>query len=133
MEGWFADINDSITVLNSGKINIPFVRGVKVYGDVILDRQQIAVADKDKIFDMSRIKITASGGKVYNTLTDIDGHFEFYLPNGEYLLTMDETILGETYKLSKNNIPITLKTSQDGVYMSFYIVEKRRKVKFKTF
>ena len=133
MEGWFADISDSITILNSGQINVPFVRGVKVYGDVILDRQKIAVADKDKIFDMSRIKITAVGGKTYNTLTDIDGHFEFYLPNGEYTLTMDETILGETYKLSKNNIPLTLKTSQDGVYMSFYIVEKRRKVKFKTF
>ena len=133
MEGWFADINDSITILNSGQINIPFVRGVKVYGDVILDRQKIAIADKDKVFDLSRIKVTATGGKTYNTLTDIDGHFEFYLPNGEYTLTMDESILGDVYKLSRNNIPITLKTSQDGVYMSFYIVEKRRKVKFKTF
>ena len=133
MEGWFADVSDSITVLNSGLINIPFTRGVKVYGDVILDRQKIAIADKNKIFDMSRIKITANGEKVYNTLTDIDGHFEFYLPNGNYILTMDENILGETYKLSKNNIPITLKASQDGVYMSFYIVEKRRKVQFKTF
>jgi hypothetical protein len=133
MEGWFADINDSILIMNSGTINIPFVRGVKVYGDVILDRQKIAIADKDKLFDMSRIKITATGGKVYHTLTDIDGHFEFYLPNGEYTLTMDETILGDTYKLSRNNIPLTLKASQDGVYMSFYIVEKRRKVEFKTF
>lgn len=133
MEGWFPDISDSITILNNGQIYIPFVRGVKVYGDVILDRQKIAIADKDKVFDMSRIKVTAVGSKSYNTLTDIDGHFEFYLPNGEYTLTMDESILGDVYKLSKNNIPLTLKTSQDGVYMSFYIVEKRRKVKFKTF
>lgn len=133
MEGWFPDMADSITILNSGQILIPFMRGVKVYGDVILDRQKIAVADQDKVFDMSRIKITASGGRVYNTLTDIDGHFEFYLPNGEYTLTMDETILGDVYKLSKNNIPLSLKSTQDGVYMSFYIVEKRRKVQFKTF
>lgn len=133
MEGWFPEIADSITILNSGQILIPFMRGVKVYGDVILDRQKIAIADADKVFDMSRIKITASGGRTYNTLTDIDGHFEFYLPNGEYTLTMDETILGDVYKLSKNNIPLSLKSSQDGVYMSFYIVEKRRKVKFKTF
>ncbi len=133
MEGWFPEIADSITILNSGQILIPFMRGVKVYGDVILDRQKIAIADADKVFDMSRIKITASGGRTYNTLTDIDGHFEFYLPNGEYTLTMDESILGDTYKLSKNNIPLTLKSSQDGVYMSFYIVEKRRKVQFKTF
>ena len=133
MEGWFPEIADSITILNSGQILIPFMRGVKVYGDVILDRQKIAIADADKVFDMSRIKITASGGRTYNTLTDIDGHFEFYLPNGEYTLTMDESILGDTYKLSKNNIPLTLKSSQDGVYMCFYIVEKRRKVQFKTF
>jgi hypothetical protein len=133
MEGWFPDLEDSITIMNNGLINIPFVRGVKVYGDVILDRQKIAITDKDKVFDMSRIKVTAIGSKTYNTLTDIDGHFEFYLPNGEYTLTMDESILGDVYKLSKNNIPITLKTSQDGIYMSFYIVEKRRKVNFKTF
>ena len=133
MEGWFSNLDDSITVMNTGTIYVPFVRGVKVYGDVILDRQKIAIADKDKVFDMSRIKITAVGGKTYNTLTDIDGHFEFYLPNGEYTLTMDETILGDTYKLSRNNIPLSLKVSQDGVYMSFYIVEKRRKIKFKTF
>ena len=133
MEGWFPDMADSITILNSGQIYVPFMRGVKVYGDVILDRQKIAIADKDKVFDMSRIKVTATGSRTYNTLTDIDGHFEFYLPNGEYTLTMDETILGDTYKLSKNNIPLSLKSSQDGVYMSFYIVEKRRKVQFKTF
>jgi len=133
MEGWFPELEDSITILNSGQILIPFMRGVKVYGDVILDRQKIAIADKDKTFDMSRIKISATGGRTYNTLTDIDGHFEFYLPNGAYTLTMDESILGDTYKLSKNNIPLTLKSTQDGMYMSFYIVEKRRKVQFKTF
>jgi hypothetical protein len=133
MEGWFANVEDSVAVMNSGTIYVPYVRGVKVYGDVTLDRQKIAITNKDKIFDMSRIKITAVGGKTYSTLTDIDGHFEFYLPNGEYTLTMDESILGDTYKLSRNNIPLTLTTTQDGVYMSFYIVEKRRKVKFKSF
>lgn len=133
IEGWFANIDDSITVQNSGLVYVPFVRGVKVYGDVNLDRQEIAIADKDKVFDMSRIKVSAVGEKTYNTLTDIDGHFEFYLPNGNYTITMDEGILDGTYKLSRNNIPLELKSTQDGVYVSFYIVEKRRKVKFKSF
>jgi hypothetical protein len=135
MEGWFANLPDSISILNTGKLYIPFVRGVKVYGDVILDRQKIAIADKDKIFDLSRIKIVASNtdGKVFTTLTDIDGHFEFFLPNGDYTLTMDESILGTKYKISRNNIPLTLEATQDALYMSFYIVEKRRKVKVKSF
>jgi hypothetical protein len=77
--------------------------------------------------------VTATNGKTYNTLTDINGRYEFYMPNGDYVITMDEGILGAKYKLTRNNIPITLKSSQDGVYVSFYIVENRKKVVIKEF
>lgn len=133
LNGWFPNTNDSIMVEKDGIEYIPFVRGVKVYGDVIVDRQKIAVAD-NKPLDLSRIKITASkGNKVYNTLTNKKGRFEFYLPFGSYIVTMDEGILNNRFRISRNNIPLELKNSQDGVYASFYIVEKRRKVIFKDF
>jgi len=132
--GWFPNIDDSIQVLSNTIYYVPFVRGVKVYGDIVLERQKIAIADKDKKFDLSRIKVTAtSNERTYHTLTDIDGKYEFYVPNGEYTITMDQTILGSKYKLSRNNIPVTLKSSQDGVYVSFYIVEKKKKVIIKEF
>ena len=55
------------------------------------------------------------------------------MPNGDYIITMDESILGNKYKLSRNNIPVTLKSTQDGVYVSFYIVENKKKVIIKEF
>ena len=133
LKGWFPNTDDSILVFNNSTVYIPFARGIKVYGDVVLDRQKIAVADTSKPFDLSRIKITASNGKVFNTLTDINGRFEFYMPNGDYTITMDENILGNRYKLSRNNIPLQLKNVKGGVYVSFFITEKRKKVVIKEF
>ena len=71
--------------------------------------------------------------KIYNTLTNSLGHFEFYLPFGTYTITMDEGILNERFRVTSNNLPIKLRNKQDGVYVSFYIIEKRRKVIFKDF
>lgn len=131
--GWFPNVQDSIFIGDDGITHIPFVRGVKVYGDVIIDRQKIAVTD-DKPLDLSRIKITAvRGDKVYNVLTNSEGRFEFYLPFGEYTLTMDEGILGDRFRVTRNNLSVRLRNNQDGAYVSFYIVEKRRKVIFKDF
>jgi hypothetical protein len=133
LDGWFPNVQDSILIEEDGITHIPFVRGVKVYGDVIVDRQKIAVTE-DKPLDLSRIKITAvKGDKVYNTLTNSDGRFEFYLPFGEYTITMDEGILGERFRVTRNNLSVRLRNNQDGAYVSFYIVEKRRKVIFKDF
>jgi len=133
LNGWFPNTADSISIEKDGIAYIPFVRGIKVYGDVILDRQKIAVTDK-KPFDLSRIRISATKGeKTYNTLTNKNGTFEFYLPFGDYTITMDEGILSGRFQITRNNIPLQLKNSQDGVYTSFYIVEKRRKVIFKDF
>ena len=35
--------------------------------------------------------------------------------------------------VTRNNSPIKLRNEQDGVYVSFYIIEKRGKVIFKDF
>lgn len=133
LNGWFSNTKDSIFINEDGINYIPFVRGIKVYGDIIIDRQKIAVTD-DKKLDLSRIKISAiKGDKIYNTLTNKNGGFEFYLPFGSYSVTMDEVILNDRFRVTRNNLPIKLRNDQDGVYVSFYIIEKRRKVIFKDF
>lgn len=133
LNGWFSNTKDSIFINEDGINYIPFVRGIKVYGDIIIDRQKIAVTD-DKKLDLSRIKISAiKGDKIYNTLTNKNGGFEFYLPFGSYNITMDELILNDRFRVTRNNLPIKLRNDQDGVYVSFYIIEKRRKVIFKDF
>ena len=133
LNGWFSNTKDSIFINEDGINYIPFVRGIKVYGDIIIDRQKIAVTD-DKKLDLSRIKISAiKGDKIYNTLTNKNGRFEFYLHFGSYSVTMDEVILNDRFRVTRNNLPIKLRNDQDGVYVSFYIIEKRRKVIFKDF
>ena len=83
---------------------------------------------------MSRIKISATRGeKIYSSLTNNAGRFEFYLPFGDYIITMDEAVLNNRLRVTRNNIPLQLKNTQDGVYVSFYIIEKRRKVIFTDF
>ncbi|MFN0729255.1 hypothetical protein [Polaribacter gochangensis] len=133
LNGWFPNINNTVIIENDNIVYVPFVRGVKVYGDVVLDRQKIAVADEAPL-DLSRIKISATiGEKVYGALTNSKGRFEFYLPFGDYVITMDESILNSRLQITRNNIPLKLKSTQDGVYVSFYIIEKRRKVIFTDF
>lgn len=132
-KGWFVNLQDSVEVRSEGDLFIPFTRGVKIYGDVTVDRQDIALVDKDKAMDLSNIKITASNGQVFTTLTDVSGKFEFYVPNGSYVITLDEKVLGSKFTISKNNIPIDLRSSKSNVYVSFFIVEKKRNVNIKSF
>ena len=133
MNGWFGKTPDSLNISTDMIVQIPFVRGVKIMGDVILNRQEIAITD-DRDFDLSNIRIMANDGeKVYSTLTDFDGGFELYLPNGKYTLTIDENILGDKYSLLQNNIELELGSDMENVYTSFFIVEKERKVKVKKF
>ena len=133
LNGWFPNVEPKVSIENDRTIYVPFVRGIKVYGDVVLDRQKIAVAESGPT-DLSRIKISATkGDKVYGALTNNAGRFEFYLPYGDYVITMDEGILNDKLRVTRNNIPLKLKNTQDGVYVSFYIIEKRRKVIFTDF
>ena len=134
-EGWFVNIPDSIHIGASEIQYIPFVRGVKVTGNVYINRQQIAVTD-DKPLDLTNIKITATskdGERDFHALTDLKGNFSFYLPNGTYLLSMDESILGSRFRLAQNNMEVTLESGVESMYTSFYITEKEREVKVKRF
>ncbi len=134
-EGWFANVTDSVRVGFQDVHYIPFVRGVKVEGNVIVNRQRIVAVDQ-KPLDLTNIKITATDqatGRSYGALTDLHGNYHFYLPNGTYVLSMDETILGKRLQLAQNNFEVILDGTIESVYTSFYIAEKERKVKVKTF
>jgi hypothetical protein len=66
-------------------------------------------------------------------LTGTDGSFEFYLPFGEYTISLDETILNGRYFILKNNYKVDLKGEVDNMFITFHILEKKRKVRVKKF
>lgn len=132
VQGWFANIPDSVLLMKDRVVAIPFVKGVKIKGRVSIKREQVA-ADANEPFDLSRIKITAAGSKTFNSLTSTDGTFEFYLPFGQYTISFDEKVLGEKYKITKNDLNILVSKDTDGMVISFHIVERTRKINKKVF
>jgi len=132
LKGWFPLISDSLKIFESGDVNIPFVRGVKVYGKVYIDREN-ALHENDDGFDLSGIKISAVDGYTFHTLTGTDGSFEFYLPFGEYTITLDENVLNGRYYIVKNNYELDLSGEVDNMYITFNIIEKKRKIRMKKF
>jgi hypothetical protein len=131
-DGWFPNIEDSMVVFKHKTMNIPFVKGIRIKGKITIDRESIN-ADADEPFDLSRIRITASSQKQISVLTDFNGSFEFYLPYGKYVLTMDEGVLGSRYKIARNNYEIDVNKDADGMVISYLIIEKKRKIVKKVF
>lgn len=133
VDGWFANVKDSL-ILAGNKINyIPFVKSVKIKGKVGIRRDQVNY-DANDPFDLSLIKITAKGeGKVYETLTSLDGSFELYLPFGTYTIAFDEQVLGEKFMLTRNDYKVEVTKDTDGLVIQFQIIEKTRKVNRKVF
>ena len=131
-EGWFPDVTDSVDIFTSGMFYVPFVRGIKVEGQVMIDLDKLTTG-VNEAFDLSHIKITATNGKSYHTLTDVKGNFEFYLPNGGYTITLDENVLTDKYRLMQNDIKVKLSNDLENMFITFMVVEKRRKVNVKKF
>ena len=132
LEGWFPNLPDSIDLQNGGLLSVPFVRGVKVSGKVFIDREKWS-AGSNIVLDLSRIKITATNHNVFTTLTDKDANFSLYLPKGKYIITLDEKVLGEKFQVLQNNFEFEVDDSFDNLFIPFYIVEKKRKVRITKF
>lgn len=128
LKGWFPNISDTIIVNRNSTFYIPFIRGVKITGRVFVQRD-INSPTADFKLDVSRIKIVASNHKTYTALTDKNGYYELYLPAGKYVLSMDESILGNRLQLMQNHFELVIDDKFDNLFMPFYIVEKARKLK----
>ena len=131
---WFAIIKDSVDINVSGTQFIPFSQGVQVLGNIELDREKFSLNLVNKL-DISRLKVFLrdSSGNNISTLTDNEGNFKFYTPKGKYTLAFDEAVLGSDFELAENDIELDLSDGIESYYHTFYILQKRRKVKAKKF
>lgn len=132
LKGWFPLIEDSLQLFKDEMVYIPFVKGVKVMGAVFVEQEIVNPAEEKKL-DISGIKITASDGYSFQTLTGPDGSFEFYLPFGEYTITMDEKVLNGRFYLLKNNYKLDLDKGVENMYITFQVVERKRTIRLKKF
>jgi len=118
--------------LDKEYVAVPFVKGVKIYGKVHVDKD--VLSEKISFLpELGGIKITAQNGKEIHTLTENDGSFVFYAPYGDYKIIFDEKVLGNRYTLLQNNIQVKIDKDVESIFVTFNIVEKRRKVSVKRF
>lgn len=134
INGWFSLRKDSVDITPSGVYYVPFSKGVKIEGTVLLDREKFT-EDILGDLDLSKIRIftTDTSGNTFSTLTDRQGNFSFYIPFGFYALSMDESVVSDRFIIAQNNIPLELEEGIESYYQAFFIIEKRRRVKKKKF
>ena len=132
LKGWYPLLEDSLLVDIQSEVNLPFVKGIKLNGSVVLQKARYSNVEEKP--DLSRILVTAvdSTGRTFHGITDGEGQYMLYLPPGEYMLTLDETLIGGGFAVLKNNAELTLKGVENFNY-NFYIIEKKRKVNIKKF
>jgi hypothetical protein len=132
LNGWYPLVDDSIMVGPKDEIMLPFVKGIKLTGSIVLQKDRFSGLQSS--VDLSRILVTAtdSSGKVRQCITDKNGEYVLYLPPGDFSLSMDESILGKSFVVLKNNSELTLQGVESYNY-NFYIIEKKRKVNIKKF
>lgn len=132
LNGWYPLVDDSLMVGPKDEIMLPFVKGIKLSGSIVLQKDRFSGLQATA--DLSRILVTAtdSTGKVYQSITDKNGDYILYLPPGDFSLSMDESILGKSFVVLKNNSELSL-MGVESYNFNFYIIEKKRKVNIKKF
>jgi hypothetical protein len=132
--GWFAGLEQEITLDKSREVEIPFTHGVRILGSISVDKSVFST-DRNKNPDLDRIRITAvdSAGKTYSTLTAPDGKFEIYVPAGDYRVSINQKAIGGSFIIDQSTIPVSLAGGMEAYNISFHMREKERQVKVKKF
>ena len=132
LKGYFPYYKNKFYCNNDSTLAIPFVKGIKVYGEVYIDRD-VNQRTFNANFDLNNIRISAFNGLNIYTLTNSKGEFEMYVPYGEYTISMDNAIIGNKFKTLNNDIKLDLNEGSESVYVTFYLIEKRKKITIKKF
>jgi hypothetical protein len=136
LEGFFPNIDEDLDVFKNKTgdscVFVPYVKGIKIYGKVVVDRENVA-ENVDQALDLSSIKVSAINGRTINSLTERDGSFQFYVPYGHYVLHLSENILGDRFKILQNDIELKLDRTTESMFITFFIIEKKRTINKKRF
>lgn len=132
VKGFFPFVLDTISINKDTTIHIPLLRAVKVHGKVSLVRERFALGEVP--INLSGIRINArSETQNFESYTDKEGNYMLFLPYGDYIISIDESILGMRYFLLNNNIPVKIDETIESLFIPFTIVEKERRTVIKKF
>ena len=129
-EGWFGSRKMYKFIDGNQIIYIPLSKGAKLSGGIFVERDSYS---DEKPVQIGGIRVTAVNqltGESYSTLTDKYGNYSMHLPNGDYVITINEGAVGTRFSFTDNNIPISIKSSGKSYNIGFYLSEKKRQIRF---
>ncbi len=128
MGGWFDGKTFYRNIDKNKTIYIPLSRGARISGGVLLERDRFGTGQK---LNLSSIRVTAvnqDNGKTFSTLTTGDGNFVLFVPNGNYIIMINESAVDKHFSFKQNNIPIEVNQDFENYNVSFYLAEKQRNI-----
>lgn len=131
MGGWFDGKTFYRTIDKNKTIYIPLSRGARISGGVLLERDVFGTGLK---LELSNIRVTAvnqDNGKTFSTLTTGDGNFVLFVPNGNYVMIINESAVDKHFSFLQNNIPINVNQDFENYNVSFFLSEKQRNINVK--
>lgn len=129
-EGWFSGDVRYEMIDGNKTLYIPLSRGARCSGSIFVERAEYS---DEKPVILGGIRVTAVNqlsSASFSTLTDEFGNYSLYLPNGDYVLTINEGAVGARFQFAKNNIAISVKSRSQNYNVSFYLGEKKRQINF---
>ncbi len=128
MGGWFDGKTFYRSIDKNKTIYIPLSRGARISGGIFLERDRFGTG---KQLDLSNIRVTAvnqDNGKTFSTLTTGDGNFVLFVPNGNYIMIINESAIDNHFSFKQNNIPIEVNQDFENYNVSFFLSEKQRNI-----
>ncbi|WP_142533386.1 carboxypeptidase-like regulatory domain-containing protein [Saccharicrinis carchari] len=129
-DGWFSGDVRYEMIDGNKTVYIPLSRGARCSGSIFVERAEYS---DEKPLMLGGIRVTAVNqlsGATYSALTDKYGNYSLYLPNGDYVLTINEGAVGTRFQFAKNNIPLSVKSRSQNYNVSFNLGERKRQINF---
>lgn len=128
-QGWVSQGPSTVVLTKNQSMDIPLIKTKSAKGKL----QLIASKYLESKPDLSGIRITANDrqGKRYNTLTNEEGEYVFYLPIGFYKLTVETE--GMPFVIENSNCEAEVKAEGLNELPSLRYRDQRRKVGIKRF
>ena len=130
---WFDAGVQEFKVESKQTLYIPLTRGVRIKGSILVEKDKYSISES--VIDLSRIRITAidSSGKSYSVLTNSNGDFVINLPTGQYMFSINESVLGNNFTFIQNKINLDLSKSFENISITFNAIERKRKIEIQKF
>ncbi len=128
MGGWFDGKTFYHSIDKKKTIYLPLSRGARVSGGILLETDKFGTNKKQPLGNIRVSAVKQDNGKVFSTLTSSDGHFVLFVPNGDYVIMINEAAVSSHFSFMQNNIPLNINEEFENYNISFYLAEKKRNI-----